>query len=142
MSGISKQTWMIEKHIAQQSLDLTGRLPTGNQLGGRFWDMVDSHYENAVATGHLARFDYYHSPFVIAVETSAHTIVLPAPPPASHYVPPEQHVTVHQPVPTTPVPPPHYGHPGPSGGHAVPEPSSVLLALPMFVIMLVRMMQR
>jgi hypothetical protein len=119
MSGISEQTWMVEKSIAEQSLDMTGHLPTGNELGGKFWDMVGSHYELAKDTGNLARFDHYHCPFVIAVETASHT---PSVSIATPYVPPEQHTPVPQPICPVPTPTPHPGHPG-----AVPEPSSIWL---------------
>jgi hypothetical protein len=141
MSGISEQTWKIEKEIAQQSLASTGRLPTGDQLGGKFWDMVDTHYETAVRTDHLARFDYYHCPFVISVETSAHTPVLPVTHPTTPYVPPVQPVPPVPPVCHNPVPPSHPGHPGTPGGmpggpigSAVPEPSSLMLALPIVFV--------
>ena len=141
VSGISEQTWMVEKAIAQESLDVTGHLPTGNELGGRFWDMVNVHYEVAKDTGHLARFDYYHCPFVIAVETSAHTTVLPTKHPETSYTPPQP---PHVPTPTlyTTIPtPPHSGAPGVPERHAVPEPQSLLLALPMFAVLFLRWMR-
>ena len=138
MSGISEQTWMIEKSIAQHELATTGHLPTGNDLGGRFWDMVSSHYKTAVDTGHLARFDYYHCPFVISVETSAHTPVLPVIHPTTPYVPPVTPVTVVPPIYQTPVNP---GVPvtpvnpgAPYCPSAVPEPSSLMMALPIVFV--------
>ena len=141
MSGISEQTWMIEKAIAQHEIATTGHLPTGNDLGGRFWDMVSTHYEVAKNTGHLARFDYYHCPFVVNVETVAHTTVLPVIHPTTPYVPPVTPITVVPPiyqapvapcVPVVPVTPEcPIGPPGPS---AVPEPSSLVLALPIVFV--------
>ena len=141
MSGISEQTWQIEKAIAQHEIATTGHLPTGNDLGGRFWDMVSNHYEVAKNTGHLARFDYYHCPFVVAVETTAHTT---APSPIPHetpYVPPVTPITVVPPIYQTPVAPCVPGVPvtpespiGPPGPSAVPEPSSLVLALPIVFV--------
>ena len=144
MSGISEQTWQIEKAIAQHEIATTGHLPTGNDLGGRFWDMVSSHYEVAKNTGHLARFDYYHCPFVVNVETTAHTtvtpVVQPTTPvaPAMPYVPPVTPITVVPPIYHTPVAP--YCPvvpvtPGPTPvPSAVPEPSSLVLALPIVFV--------
>src|SRR5271157_4215273 len=109
MGYISTETWTVEKTVAEQSLATTGHLPTGNELGGRFWDLVDQHYESAVETDHLARFEFYHGPLVTCWETEAHEPVPCKPIP----VPPVCHIHV-------PVPPCH-GHTG-----GVPEPPSIL----------------
>jgi PEP-CTERM motif len=109
---ISHQTWVAEGRIAEQYRDAhNGQLPSTP-----FWNYVDEHFTQAVDTGNLARFEYYHGPVVTSwLEQNAN----PAPVyPVSSPVPP----TVYVPA-AHPPSPPHTG-PCPVG---VPEPPSMAL---------------
>jgi hypothetical protein len=89
---ITPAAWRAEKQIAERSLSDTGHLPTGDELGGRFWDMVHTHFIEAVDTGHLARFEADHCRFVdehehmpivppvMTIHTSACVPIVPMPP--------------------------------------------------------------
>lgn len=124
MGLITEETWAIERHLAEKSLDISGCLPTGKEPGGRFWDLIDIHYENAVNTGNLNRFLHNHCRFVNRVETERHLhhSVFPSIPsiplkpciPGAPVIPPE--------TPCVSVVPPH--HPN-CCAVAAPEPSSL-----------------
>ncbi len=108
---ITPSAWAAEKLIAERSLTNTGHLPTGDELGGKFWDMVRTHYIQAVDTGHLARFEANHCPFVDeheTVPTVTSPVAMNAPPCSSNCQ-----------VPSTP--------PAPPGSGSVPEPSGIAL---------------
>ena len=116
---ITPEVWAIEKNLAIESIDTTGHLPEGNQVGAKFWWMIRERYVNAVDTGHLARFDHYHCTFVDRVEsqfpmttappTLCITLVVPVTPPPSHPV-----------TPSCPILSPPGG-----GANAIPEPASL-----------------
>lgn len=131
MSYISEETWQIQKHLAQKSLDSTGHLPEDGQPGGRFWDMVRQHYLFDVkTTGNDHRFLSNHCHFVDywvprefapkptpalplpTVTCPLPVVCLPSSPPVS---------------PPTCTEPPCHGHPG-TPGVAVPEPPGIALA--------------
>lgn len=127
----SPQTYTLEKQIAERFRETHGGLlPTGSaELGGKFWDYMRYREQIAAASGHEARFDFYH-PCVSKwlAEDSYLRNLVPVSPPVS---PP---VTLPQPCPPLPVcplpvgppvviqPPPGGELPGPPS--AVPEPSS------------------
>jgi len=109
---ITPAAWHEEKIVAEKSIACTGHLPTGDELGGKFWDMVRSHYVQAVDTGHLARFEANHCPFVDEHES---TPIVPQPIPMN--APPSVTGTCQ----SMPMPP------GSPGSGSVPEPSSIVL---------------
>ena len=137
MSYISEETWQVEKHLAIKSLDSTGHLPENGQSGGRFWDMVRTHYLNDVkTTGNDHRFLENHCRFVdhyVPLEFAPKP--LPALPPVTWLpVPPMPSappvICIPAPPPMSPpscTQPPHTGHPGTPGG-VVAEPAGLVLA--------------
>lgn len=95
----------------------------------RFWSVVVARFDNAVATGHLARFRFYHPritplllrdhdlrhrPAAIVVPVAPERPVMPGPPPV---VGPVEVPGVTVPVPV----------PSPGGAAAVPTPTSAVL---------------
>lgn len=144
MSGISQETWAHQKHLAENSLALTGRLPDDGQPGSRFWDMVREHYlQDVRTTGNDHRFLSNHCPFV-DYWVPREFIPKPAPAPMPALPPviwipvppmPFQPPIVVLPAPL-PIPPPsHPGYPGtseptpsPVTGTTVPEPDGFILA--------------
>lgn len=82
-----------------------------------FWKYVEARYDQAIATGHLARFDFYH-PRIAPLLAANLAAERPPPPMIPPVIPP---VTTPVPPPATLVPPP-VGTPG-----TVPEPPAALL---------------
>ena len=153
MGKISEQTWMIEKNLAEQSLATTGHLPSGNQVGARFWSMVENHYMQDVATtGNDSRFLRNHCHFVdmvvprecalpIHVPYLRHSPHLPTKPSHNPFMPcpvPPQLIACVPVIPPCHSGPPTYpGNPGtpcnppvrnPGPGGTVPEPAGLVLA--------------
>ena len=89
-----------ELEIGREHLQKFGDLPTGHELGGAYWDWVKSHYDNALETGHLARFKHYHPGFVPLLNID-HKHHLPHPPPPVPPMPPPGPPTRHPARPTS-----------------------------------------
>ena len=108
--SIPLSVWIAEEKIAEPyAASHHGLLPDT-----AFWDMVTTHFEQALDTGHKARFEYYHGPLVTEQEETN----------INAYIPP----VISPPVISPPVISPPVCHEGPSPpphGGAVPEPSSL-----------------
>jgi|SRR5271166_2235935 len=121
MSGISLKVWEAEERVVADNGGIIPDTP--------FWNMVSSHFDNALETGNLARFEHYHGPMVTAQEEQLHAFRQPpvnvepikvTPPPIVTHTP----IVTCPPVTTHPSIVTHHPIAGAPHSGTVPEPSS------------------